>query len=346
MSIPPFSPRIPNVIQKLEFCQSQRSRLDLLEAAPIQRDTGDADAEKNQCLNHVRYKHHIDSFEIARESKRFAHTPPKSSAKIVARAPSHFEALPSQLLCNIFLFLSPRDQEGAACVCKKWKSILENKRFKEVRNFCFGKTKWLKYFGDIGVEPPLPPNIGKILKSNCIFWPEKRVRDTHLLGLVPEKVDGRPFHLNRLGELIKNPKRGYNTQYKYYSYYAKNSLGTKSLKSHWVLMTKDVIPESRNKPYEDQEALIQEYSERSKVCYGLPEALEIATTILMHYVKTGERLYMSGPQPTYARSREQVDNNELTVAIGGFFSRGLYIADFYWIHKWYGVAAIRHIRCN
>ena len=55
---------IPQKIQKLEFCQSQRSRFDLLEAAPIRGDRsdaeevkdGDADAEKNHLLSSLGYK--------------------------------------------------------------------------------------------------------------------------------------------------------------------------------------------------------------------------------------------------------------------------------------------------
>ena len=53
-----LTPGIPKNTQKLEFCQSQRSRFDLLEAAPIQMDRsdaegvkdGDADTGKNQVL--------------------------------------------------------------------------------------------------------------------------------------------------------------------------------------------------------------------------------------------------------------------------------------------------------
>ena len=55
---------IPKKTQNLEFCQSQRSRFDPLEAAPIQMDRsdaeevkdGDADTGKNQVLSFLGYR--------------------------------------------------------------------------------------------------------------------------------------------------------------------------------------------------------------------------------------------------------------------------------------------------
>ena len=74
-----------------------------------------------------------------------------------------FEKLPPEILHLIFSHLAPSDQGAATCVCWHWRQVGESEDFKTIRDFCFGKTKWMKYFGDIGVEPPLPGNIGKIL---------------------------------------------------------------------------------------------------------------------------------------------------------------------------------------
>jgi hypothetical protein len=113
----------------------------------------------------------------------------------------------------------------------------------------FGKEKWALHFGDVGVEPPLPPDIGQILSSPCIFWPDKRVGETHLLVLIPNAVNGRPFCLDSLEELIQSPKTGHTAKYRHYNDSVKKELGTQSMPSHWVLMTRDVIPESRNKTF-------------------------------------------------------------------------------------------------
>jgi hypothetical protein len=209
-------------------------------------------------------------------------------------------------------------------------------------SMAFGKAKWEKYFGDIGVEPPLPSNIEEILNSPCIFWSGKKVRDTHLLVLVPEKVNGRAFHLDSLAELIKSPKSGHKTEYRYYGSDVKKDLGTKSLGSHWALMTKDVIPESRNKTYDNQKALVQKHAQSSKIPYEPPKALEAATAILMHHVETGERLYGDNPL-TYTRCQEKVNNNQWPAAIGDFSSGGLRVSDFYWNGDLYGVGCVRKL---
>ena len=64
------------------------------------------------------------------------------------------------------------------------------------------------FFGDIGEEPPLPPNICEILASPCPFDPKKTVRETHMLVLVPARVDGEPLTLNHMGELVQAPRGG------------------------------------------------------------------------------------------------------------------------------------------
>jgi hypothetical protein len=209
----------------------------------------------------------------------------------------------------------------------------------------FGKAKWAKYFGDIGVEPPLPPNIEEILGIPCIFWPDKKVRDTHLLVLIPQTVNGKAFHLDSLAELIQSPKSGHKTEYSYYWDKIKKELGTKSLGSHWVLMTRDVIPESRSKTCEDQKALVQKHAQSSKIPYELPKALEAATAILAHHVETGERLYGDNPA-TWTRCQERVSDG-WPVAIGGFSSGGLSVSlsrSFYWVgHPVHGSGCLREV---
>jgi hypothetical protein len=71
-----------------------------------------------------------------------------------------------------------------------------------------GEVEWKYYFGDVGPAPDLPSNMGAILDSTCPFWPGKKVRDTHLLVLIPATVNGEPFTLNLLGELIQRPSNG------------------------------------------------------------------------------------------------------------------------------------------
>jgi len=195
---------------------------------------------------------------------------------------------------------------------------LERKMREELSQIWFGKAKWEKYFGDVGVEPPLPKDIIEVLKSPCPYWIGKRVEETHMLVLIPQTVNGRPLTLNTLQELIQSPQGGGQaTKYQYYYDVAQKELGDQSVpKSYWALITKDVLPNSRNKTYSEQQALI-------KGPYAVPGALEIATGILMHHVQAGERLYSDSPQ-TYTRCQEKLSNG-YRVVVGSFGSSGLLV---------------------
>ena len=124
---------------------------------------------------------------------------------------------------------------------------------------------WERYFGDVGVAPLLPGNIKDILNGPCPFWPGRQVRETHLLVLIPAQVAGKPLTLDYLGELIQSPQgRGCATEYRYYSNNIREAIGSQtSGSSYWVLMTKDVLPESCAKRYEDQRKLVADHANRT-----------------------------------------------------------------------------------
>jgi hypothetical protein len=111
----------------------------------------------------------------------------------------------------------------------------------------FGAEEWARYFGEVGIKPPLPSDIDEILDGPCPFWPGKRVRDTHLLVLLPATVSGEPFGLNLLRKLIRCPQGGgYSTKYRGYDSDVGGQLGARSpMHSYWVLMTRDVLEGSR-----------------------------------------------------------------------------------------------------
>jgi GTPase SAR1 family protein len=209
-------------------------------------------------------------------------------------------------------------------------------------DIAFGKAKWNKYFPEVKVdEVPLPQNIEEILSDPSVFWPNKTVRETHLLILVPEG-----FSLDTLGEFIKTPQGGGNkTQYRIYNEDVKNELGTQTSTAHWVLMTKDVIPNSRLKTYRAQQDLIQQYARKGIIPYELPTALDVTVSILMHYVEIGESLYTDaddqlGLKRTYTRCQEKIDQGQSPVVIGGFNTSGVSIEyNFYGsAYASYGVA--------
>jgi hypothetical protein len=150
------------------------------------------------------------------------------------------------------------------------------------------------------------------------------VKDTHLLVLIPSRVSGEPFSLNLLGKLIKHPQGGgHPTRYRYYDGGFQQVLCAQSPEgAYWVLMTREVLAGSRGKRYNTQKKLVSDHAHRIKLSYELPSALEGATVILSHYVRTGERLYTDHPW-TCTRCRELVDRVQYPVNVGGFSSGGL-----------------------
>ena len=171
----------------------------------------------------------------------------------------------------------------------------------------FGATAWSTYFGDVGTEPPLPSNIHEILNAPCPYWPGKKVSETHMLVLIPEKVNGRPLTLNILGELVKTPKKGNAGNYNEDNFF--HTYGdTPAPASHWILMTRDVIPGSRSKPFTAQKALL-------KGGDTVPKLLDATTAIFMQNASGGKHGYVRDPW-TFTRCEEPYNASQMVV--GGF----------------------------
>jgi hypothetical protein len=165
-----------------------------------------------------------------------------------------------------------------------------------------------------------------ILDGPCPFWPSKKVRDTHLLVLIPATVGGVPFTLNRLGELIQHPKNGgHRTKYRQYNDLVTAQIGeASSPRPYWLLMTRDILPDSRDKTCDTQKALVAAYASKLGLPYEMPHALEAATAILLHHAREGERLFGDDPC-TFTRCQEKVYENRYPVVVGGFSSGGLVV---------------------
>lgn len=69
------------------------------------------------------------------------------------------------------------------------------------KNF-LGAEAWRAQGIDVGEEPPIPHAITEsLLESDCPLNPGKKIKDTHLLVLVPETVNGEPYSARKLDEL-------------------------------------------------------------------------------------------------------------------------------------------------
>ena len=194
-----------------------------------------------------------------------------------------------------------------------------------LHTYKLGKTVWERYYGAVGEEPTLPADIEAMMNSACPFWPGNKLKDTHLLVLIPSHVAGKPLTLDYLSELIKQPQgEGYGTKYVGYWDEAREAIGSQSPdSSYWVLMTRGVLPGSRDKIYQDQRALVADHASHTGLAYEVPGALEAAVVVLLHHVRSGERLYLYSDRGcTHTRCRENVVE-DFQMVVGGFSSEGL-----------------------
>ena len=223
--------------------------------------------------------------------------------------------LPYDWLVYVFEYLDKTDTASSARVSRSWYEATCHPSIQKklLEQFVFGPKDWKAYFGDVGIAPSVPENILDILKAGCPYWKYKRIRETHMLVLIPKSVDGEPLTLNTLKTLIKNPKKGENaTAYSSESTGVLGELGDEEVKeSYWALITKDVIPESRYKTYNDQQKLLKDGD-------ITPKVLEMAIGILTHYVKNEKSLY-TDDTPTYTRCQERP--HHLATRVVGCFSK-------------------------
>lgn len=189
---------------------------------------------------------------------------------------------------NIFQFNSDTELAPILRTSKQLYVIATRLLRSRILAQAFGKFQWEQFFGEVGDEPGLPENIIQLLKSPCPFWPDKKLEETHLLTLIPKTIKGNLLTMKYLGELIQHPKKGKAISYLLYppERYASilDQYGDVPVeRSHWVLMTKDMIPGSSGKYAHVLEMLIAKGKG-----YTLPKALGALVSILMDNFAKGK----------------------------------------------------------
>ena len=164
------------------------------------------------------------------------------------------------------------------------------------------------------------------MNSPCPFWSGRKVKDTHLLTLIPSHVGGKPLTLDYLGELMRSPKEGdrrtyYDTSDSRNGFYwecISPVIGQQSPdRSYWFLMTRMGLNGSGDKSYADQCQLIADHANRTGLPYEVPRALEAVVVTLLHYVKSGTDLsfdpFTFRRICRYTRCQEQAHNFQVQV---------------------------------
>lgn len=201
----------------------------------------------------------------------------------------------------------------------------------------FGERDWMRFCKKVDPAPPIPLDFYDIWYGPCPIYPEKKISETHMLVYIPATVDGKPFTLKKLGEITKNFFPKIDKGYRHISSDVVHILGDKSIKSCWVLMTKDVLPGSRNKSYTEQQKIVASLAKIS-LRYEVPDTLEAATCILAQYFFDSKTCLFSEEPWTHTRCKDEVQSHRIVV--GGFSPLGLYIRTPPFDSGEYGVAAL------
>jgi hypothetical protein len=157
--------------------------------------------------------------------------------------------------------------------CAVWKTMIQPLLLDEV---IFGKDKWKKIPGvqDVGDEPVLSiDQLKAILGMKCPFFNEpdltmahrfqdgktRKVWQTHMLILFPEKINGEPCTVNSVGKIFRFEKEGdIKSVYELIPGDDDAEFRNKQApKSYFALVTRDLVPRSRGEKYEIKENLLK-----------------------------------------------------------------------------------------
>ena len=211
-------------------------------------------------------------------------------------------ALPYELIRLIFESLGSKDLASVTQVCRQWQAVVNGDELLTERKIgAFGPVAWTKYFGNIGNAPALPKDIMEQLSQPCLIWPGKTVRETHVLVLIPSRVNGTQLTIESWGHLVENPLEGHDSKYRYKPV---AHIGACADHNYWVLMSKCVLPGSRRKPYSVQVTQVEALAKASGYRYRVPKFIEATICLFTHHVKTGKLLFSAEPKATFTRCLE------------------------------------------
>lgn len=212
-----------------------------------------------------------------------------------------------EITYEVFSHLEAADLGRCTRVSHTWRDLALTNYRQRIKESAFGKKKWCDRFKIcIQEEPALPLNILHILNQPCPFEKGKKVYETHVLSLVPNRIKELPLNLDSLKkhiETIDPPLHAYI-----------NGLDESVYVPHlprpyWILMTKNILEGSLGKHFFEQQELL---AEKGGPAYFIPRVLEAAVTIITHFNATKERLY----ETTYTSCLEAVGDTSSTAYCG------------------------------
>lgn len=256
--------------------------------------------------------------------------------------------LPLEVVEHVFSYLQPSEIGKNFRINSHWRRAANELLKREIyEKVAFNKKQWEKFFGkeifkgydDAEDFKKLPKDIVKILYSGSPFFKKKRVIDVDWLVWIPETINGKPLTLKVIGELVKEyfptTEEGYRC---IVDQLLEEGNDKPITKSHWLLMTGELIPDSTNKSFADQKELIS----KAGGPYEMPNIVKAVICIFAAHLKSGRKEYPFGRNPwSYICCQEKINGQQ--VIVGGFYDSGLDVADRDDVSSSLGTTAQREI---
>jgi hypothetical protein len=194
------------------------------------------------------------------------------------------------------------------------------------KNF-LGAEAWRSQGIDVGDVPAVPASITRgLLESDCPLHPGEKIKDTHLLVLMPKMVNGEPYSALKLDELCAVRKGSGDKLIfaNWRDWKDRPWAAMPQIESGWIL-----IPKYDPNPrfvLDDKHFRYKSIAEQQKVHedhypdYREGRVLEVMTSVLLYDLVNKQR-YLGG----YLRCAELNQFRTCRVAVGFFYSEGLRI---------------------
>jgi hypothetical protein len=168
------------------------------------------------------------------------------------------------------------------------------------KNF-LGADAWRSQGIEVGEVPRLPASITKeLLESECPPHPEEKIKDTHLLVLIPKTVNGEPYTALKLDELCATRKGSGDTLINdgWKSWKEQPRASQQQVESEWVLLPKS-YPD-RNKVSAERHFRSKDIAAQQRVHdehyreYREVKTVELMTAVLLNDLVNGDPRMLEG----------------------------------------------------
>ena len=207
-----------------------------------------------------------------------------------------------------------------------------------------GAEEWRAQDIDVGEPPLMPPSLtSELLDSDCPLHPGEKIKDTHLLVLIPKTVNEEPYCAVKLAELCAT-RKGAGKKFDRatssdrlisYAESWKEQFWARApqAQSEWVLIPKsDPVPKKMREKYGKKEGskrhfLRKDVAAQEKVHaeyyteYREVKTIELITAVLLYELTHKERLL-----PRRLRCEERSPfGDHFRVSVSYLFDSGLYV---------------------